>query len=392
MAHVEYEEEGWFSRIGDSIKGIFGGIAIFMLAFPLIFWNECRAVKRAQDLELGLGSVVTAKADSIDKGNEGKLVHVQGDVKVDEKLEDKTFQISANGLALERKVEMYQWKENVKKESKKKAGGKKVTKKTYTYEKTWSSSEIKSSNFDDNKEAKGKVNPGPLPYESKTVAAKSATLGKYKLSEGITSGLGESSKLTMKEADLKKIEKDFKGQKAKIHDGGIYLGKNPAKPEVGDVRITFNLKKPGKATVIAGQYGDKLQAWKHKDLNDPLVLTANGKKSPEKMFENAVSSNNMLTWVLRLGSWLMMFGGLSALFRPLSVIADVIPFIGGLVGKAFAVVSFLIATPIWFLCVALAWVVARPLLGILMLLGAGLFFGALIFAAMKAREASASTA
>ena len=40
----EYEEEGWFSRIGDSIKGIFGGIAIFMLAFPLIFWNECRAV------------------------------------------------------------------------------------------------------------------------------------------------------------------------------------------------------------------------------------------------------------------------------------------------------------------------------------------------------------
>jgi hypothetical protein len=390
MAHVEYEEEGWFSRIGDSIKGIFGGIAIFMLAFPLIFWNECRAVDRAQDLELGLGSVVTAKADSIDKGNEGKLVHVQGDVKVDEKLEDKQFMISANGLALERKVEMYQWKENVKKESKKKAGGKKVTKKTYTYEKTWSSSEIKSSNFDDNKEAKGKVNPGPLPYENKTVAAKSATLGKYKLSQGITSGLGESSKLTLKEADLKKMEKSLKDAKAKIHDGGLYLGKNPAKPEIGDVRITFTLKKPGTATVIAGQYGSELKAWKHKKLNDPLVLTANGKKTPEKMFENAVSSNNMLTWILRFVTWFMMFGGLSAVFRPLSVIADVIPFVGGLVGKAFALVSFLIATPIWFLCVALAWVVARPLLGILMLLGAGLLFGGLIFAAMKARSASST--
>ena len=34
---TEYETEGWFSRIADSIKGIFGGIAIFLIAIPLIY-------------------------------------------------------------------------------------------------------------------------------------------------------------------------------------------------------------------------------------------------------------------------------------------------------------------------------------------------------------------
>lgn len=382
MAHVEYEEEGWFSRIGGSIKGIFGGIAIFLIAFPVIFWNECRAVERAQDLEFGKGSVVSAKADKIDSGNDKKLVHVTGEVKVDETLSDPQFKVTANGLALERSVEMYQWKENVKTTSKKKAGGKKVKKKEYTYEQTWSSTLYDSSTFKE-KKYQGK-NPGSMPYESEKWAAKSATLGAYKLSKGITSSLGSSEELKLDKEAMKKMPPTIKS-KGKLHDGGIYLGTDPTSPAIGDVRIKFTIKKPGTSSVVAGQYGKELKAFKHKKLNGSLVLTAEGKKSPEEMFESAEAANTMMTWIIRLVTFLMMFGGLAAVFRPLSVLADVIPFIGDLVGTATSIVAFLIATPIWLFCVAMAWVVARPLIGILLLLGAGLFFGGLIFAAMKVR-------
>lgn len=385
---TEYETEGWFSRIADSIKGIFGGLAIFFLAMPIIFWNECRAVDRAQDLEFGLGSVVTAKADKVDSGNEGKLVHVVGDIKVNETLNDKTFGISANGLALDRKVEMYQWKQNVDETSKKKAGGKKVKKKEYSYEQVWSSTLLDSSKY---KDAKYKnSNPGTMPYKSESTNAKNASLGAYKLTSSTMSGLGQSEQLEITKDDLKGMPANVQ-KTAKLEDGGIYLGNDPLKPQIGDIRITFSVRKPTTATVIGGQYGQELKAFTHKKLNDPLVLTTNGSKTPAEMFQDAQDSNTMLTWVIRLVTFLMMFGGLAAVFKPLSVIADLIPFIGSIVGTATSIIAFLISAPVWLLCVAAAWIVARPLVGILLLVGAGLLIGGLVFAAItfnKKRQAS----
>lgn len=383
---TEYETEGWFSRIADSIKGIFGGIAIFLIAIPLIFWNECRAVDRANDLEFGLGSVVMADAAKVDSGNEGKLVHVVGDIKVDETLTDDTFKMSANGLALDRKVEMYQWKQNEKTSSKKNVGGSKTKKKEYTYEQVWSSKLLKSSNYKD----PNKINPGSMPYESESFTAKNASLGAYKLTPSTMGGLGTSQELDVSDADLKKMPQALQTS-AKLNDGVIYLGNDPLKPQIGDVRITFVVRKPGQATVIGGQYGSELKAFTNKKLNNPLVLTSNGSKSAEELFQDAQDSNTMLTWILRLVTFLMMFGGLAAVFKPLSVLADLIPFIGSIIGTATSIIAFLIAAPIWLICVAAAWIVARPLLGILLLLGAFLCIGGLIFAAIsfnKRRQAA----
>lgn len=374
---TEYETEGWFSRIADSIKGIFGGLAIFLLAIPFVFFNECRAVDRADDLEFGLGSVVKIEGAKVAAGNEGKLVHVVGDVKVNETLTDDTFSISENGLALDRTVEMYQWIEKVKETKKKKAGGKREKKKEYTYKQEWSSSVQDSSNFKET----NKINPGTMPYKSESFNAKDATLGEFKLTSSTLSGLGQSSQRDVTAKEFKAMPAALQSS-GKLNDGVVYLGVDPLKPTIGDVRITFSVRKPGKASIVSGQYGSELKAFTHKKLNDPLVLTSNGVKTPEEMFKDAQDSNAMMTWIFRLVSFLMMFGGLAAVFKPLSVIADVIPFIGSIVGTATSIVAFLIAAPIWLLCVAAAWIVARPLLGILLLVGVGLCIGGLIFAAI----------
>ena len=103
------------------------------MAFPVLFWNEGRAVKRYESLEEGQGAVTSIPADTVDAVNDKKLVYLTAEATTKEILEDPEFGASANALKLIRDVEMYQWKESKKTKSKKKLGGGKRKTTTYTY-------------------------------------------------------------------------------------------------------------------------------------------------------------------------------------------------------------------------------------------------------------------
>ena len=48
MAVTETTTESWGSRLGNSIKGVLFGLALFIGGFPVLFWNEGNSVKRAR--------------------------------------------------------------------------------------------------------------------------------------------------------------------------------------------------------------------------------------------------------------------------------------------------------------------------------------------------------
>jgi hypothetical protein len=75
----------------------------------------------------------------------------------------------------------------------------------------------------------------------------------------------------------------------------------------------------------------------------------------------------MATWLLRLLGFLLMYGGLKKVFGPLGVLADVLPFLGSLVRMGTGLLSFLIALPCSLVTIAIAWIVYRPVLGIILL-------------------------
>ncbi|MDD1611461.1 MAG: hypothetical protein LUO95_13035, partial [Methylococcaceae bacterium] len=77
-SYTEVTSESWFSRIGDSIKGILFGFILFVIAFPLLWWNEGHSVERYNSLKEGQGLVISAPVDSVNAANNGKLVHTQG--------------------------------------------------------------------------------------------------------------------------------------------------------------------------------------------------------------------------------------------------------------------------------------------------------------------------
>ena len=93
------------------------------------------------------------------------------------------------------------------------------------------------------------------------------------------------------------------------------------------------------------------------------------------MFASAHSSNKIVTWLLRLLGFILLYCGLSAVLRPIRVLTDVLPFLGRIVGMGLGFVAFVVALVCWLVTVAIAWVAYRPLVGIpLLVLAAALIF------------------
>src|SRR5208282_2318706 len=108
---TETTSEGLGGRLIESIKGIVVGLVLVLIGLVLLFWNEGRAVRTADMLSEGAAGVISVAAGKVVPGNEGKLVHVDGDVATAEQLSDPQFGISARALQLRRNVELYQWVE-----------------------------------------------------------------------------------------------------------------------------------------------------------------------------------------------------------------------------------------------------------------------------------------
>lgn len=68
----------------------------------------------------------------------------------------------------------------------------------------------------------------------------------------------------------------------------------------------------------------------------------------------------------------MMAVGIGLILRPLAVLSDVVPFLGGLVGFGIAIIALLVAGALSLVTISIAWLFYRPLLGITLLVIAAL--------------------
>ncbi|HPC81864.1 MAG TPA: TMEM43 family protein [Thermoanaerobaculaceae bacterium] len=368
--YTEVTRRSWGSKLGASIKGIFGGLIIALLGVVLLWWNEGRAVTTARSLKEGARKVVSILADRVDPAYEGKLVHTSGEATTAETLVDPDCGVQARALALRRKVEMYQWKESSRSETKKKLGGGEETVTTYSYERAWSDGLIDSSRF---KKPEGHTNPQRFPLESEVWRAGTVTLGAFTLSPALASQIGTFEPLPPPDPYRFRLPAG-PGRRVQAHGTYLYIGSDPARPEVGDLRISFGMVPPATVSVVAKQSGGTLTAFQT-DAGRALQLLAYGVQPADVMFETAQHGNTMLTWLLRLVGFGLIFAGLNALFRPLVVLGDVVPFVGNLLSKGAAAMSFLVAAVVAFVVIALAWIAHRPVLGIALLAAAA---GALV--------------
>ena len=76
------------------------------------------------------------------------------------------------------------------------------------------------------------------------------------------------------------------------------------------------------------------------------------------------SDEAAMTWGLRVAGFLAFFLALLLIAMPLKALANVLPFLGSIVGGASFLFALGLAIPLTLVTIALAWVVFRPLIGI----------------------------
>jgi hypothetical protein len=355
--------ESWFTRVKNAFVGILIGLILFFVAFPVLFWNEGRSVKTYKTLKEGGGAVVSVASDNVDPATEGKLVHITAKADTGATLADPVFGVSAKVLKLKRIVEVYQWKESSESKKEQKLGGSEETVTTYSYSKDWSEGLIASSKF--NKPAEHQ-NPTVMSYASQEQSAQEVTAGAFVLSPSLVGKITGYAALAV--GSDQAIPEALK-EKAKRIDSGYYLGADPTTPQVGDVRITFKAINPVEVSVIAKQTGKSFAPYTTK-AGGTIELLQAGVHNAAEMIQKAQADNVMMTWILRLVGFILMLVGMGLILRPLAVVADVIPFVGSIMSAGIGLISFLVAASFSLVTIAVAWIVYRPLLGGLLLVGA----------------------
>ena len=360
--YVETSTQGFFSRLGGAIVGLLLGPVLVIAAIVLLSWNEGRAVKAATGLTDAAKSVVEAQADAVSPANEGKLVHVTGPAAAQSPVADGDLGISFAGqVAVNRSVEMYQWREKSGSSSQNNVGGSQTTTTTYTYSREWSSEPINSSSF---RHPEGHANPS-MPFSDARFSASDAKLGAFAL-DAETLGLIDLNGTVTPSAPA--------GWKA---DGGsLYRGDNPASPAIGDIRVHYSGLPSGTTiSVLAGQSHGGFAAYT--TANGYSVRMARvGNASATDMITEAKKIASMWTWILRGAGTVVMFIGFTLFFGPLATLASILPFLGSLVRGAGAAFAFVLTLPLALATIAISWIAFRPLLGAgLLVVAAGALYG-----------------
>lgn len=397
----------WFSRVGSAFAGVIIGIILVLGSIGALSWNEGRAIKTIRGLKEGARLVVEAPVSPIDAASDQKLVHVSGPVVVTAPLTDEAFGVTATGVRLVRNVEMYQWQETSKSETRTKLGGGEETVTTFTYSKDWSGAGNDSSAFT---EQAGHENP-PFDIEGATVTARDATLGDFRLSERVIDGIGGATTLPITAAQRESIIMAVGDDRPiRISQNRIYLGQ-PASPvqvpaaapaandaataggtvaapaapvsqttlmpQVGDVRIAFELTPAAVISVVARQSGDGFLPYRATN-GEEMLLVDDGNVPAADMFAGAQTTNQIITWAIRVAGVVAMMIGFSMLFAPLGVLGDVLPLFGTIIRMGTGLVGFVLAIIIGSVTIALSWLVFRPLVGIV-ILAVGALIAYLVF-------------
>lgn len=372
FTHVTYRKNpGYFEKLGTSCCGIVTGLIVVLLAFPLLFLNEGRAVQTAQSLDEGLNAINRlSSSDPVFDSNDRKLVHLNGKLKTSQPLSDSPYGIHIYSVKLKRDCEMYQWVEHEHKREYNE-GERTRIETTYSYTHEWSSSIVNSGAFS---QPTTHRNPSsfPPPHIAHTHIQEDVRVSEFQISNVLVNKINNFKKLHPKELP--------DGSSLKIVGEYYYQSDDPQRPLVGDVRISFSyagLSHPEQShlqdtvSIVAKQSGHRLSGYRTK-AGDVLEILYAGEKTAEEIFASEHSANTTLTWVLRFVGWLMMFLGFQITMNIVRQIVSFIPIIRDIVSLATTIIAFSLSSSLSLITIAIGWLTYRPLLAAAILFGAAI--------------------
>jgi len=341
--------DSWVCRIVILVALLISFLA-FTMFYILLSCNEENAIYRAKALE---------EAQNIIFDKSSQLVHVTSHTFTSDTLIDKTFNIFIpHAIKLRRVVEMYQWNEY---EIQHEDGGKSQG---YAYTKVWSEHELYCRGFHNNPS---------MPIQSKTSVAKEITFGEeFTLSPSLIAKIDRYKHLKITE-DIQMPNKLY-NRKLHINQGGYYLGNNPNSPQIGDLRIKFDVIYSKEViSVIAKRVGSQLSAYQTKHFkphkavkeNGYIELLEYGAVGANRMLRNEKIANFFNKLPARISGFFILFIGIYMAFVALGRLEKFLPFASSLVEWSRNWISLaVVAIAVSFISIAFFWLDYMPILAI----------------------------
>lgn len=376
MSYQVTTKTSYGKRLGNSARGVFTGLLLFVAATALLWWNEGRAVQTSRMLnKAGKECVDVADVNSVDPSLNGKLIHAVAIAQTDQTLSDPDFPVSVKAVKLERSVEYYQWVETSSSTTKDKVGGGQETVTTYDYHRAWVSSPVNSGSFAD--PAYKDKNSVKRTVDDFNMVAKDVSFGGYRLPASLINSIPCDTPVELP-AEM------AKDSTVHVSQNVLYYGANPSSPEVGDVRVTFKKGLGGEASILAQVNGDSFESFEAKGKS--LCTLKMGNHSMDSMFESAKAANKGLLWILRILGIILVIGALRCMFSLLVTVFKVLPFLAKVVNLGVNLVTSVIGVAWSLIVILVAWVAYRPFLAVVLLIAA---CGLVYWLAQKGKNAPA---
>lgn len=351
---TETTYQSWGSRIANSLVGVLIGIVLIPLSCWLLFWNEGRAVTTARSLAEGASAIVSVATDRVDTANNDRLVYLTGQLRAADSLSDPVFPVRVqNAVRLVRTVEMYQWRENSRSETRDRMGGGRETVTTYSYERVWSSTLYDSSRF----RQSGHDNPRTMAQRSNTVTAPQATVGAFRLTPEQMQSYGRPVP-----AEVDPNNAEIQRHNATVQGSTIYLN-NPNSPRIGDLRVSFTYVPAGEVSMIGRQDGERIAPYQTR-AGDRIFMMEAGRVPARDMFRHAEEGNTIFTWILRAVGMILLMVGFSMIMGPLGALAAVLPMLGDIVRFGTGLIAMALSFLVGPLVIAIAWFWFRPIVAL----------------------------
>lgn len=330
-------------------EGILGPI-IVILGIILLWNNEGRAAKMNYATKEARKKVIDVSSETIDYKNDNNLVAFNGSLTITgDELVDTEFNISVKAAKLSRVVEIYQWNEECETDDN--------DNKTCKYKKVWSDTLIDSSSF----EKEGYDNPDTKVYDDLILYSDSVNVGSYIISSDLISDI--STNVT-----YSKLDTEFAKEKGYNISSIYYTNVVDGIPKIGDFRISFKYNDAINVSVIGLQKGNTIEKYISKN-GQSIYGLYEGVYTGRQMLDNMQQENNDMKVNYRFVGIFMCVVGCFTLVSPIQKLFSRVPVLNNLVDSVTSFVGFLLGIAISLIVIAIAWLVYRPLIAILCLLG-----------------------
>ncbi len=266
-----------------------GAISYWYLSHQLEYGANCLGRARREVVEV-VGS------ERVDPTLVGKTIHLIGNLRVATGAEDREFGVRADDVVcLQRLVRFYQW---VEEEIRKKPS----EAPRYDYHRRWVSRPVDSGKFKTSDSLHRNTNKANLNVASSRIPAREVYLGGYRLDDSLKLALRDTTEL---EPDI--LPGGLAAGMLSIGNR-YYLGANPQKPEIGDVRVDYFGVAPGRVSLV-GVLGENgmvrgLQTV-YPDCHDVYGPIWRQDHSAEEMLGGMELWHWFLLWAARAGLFLV---------------------------------------------------------------------------------------